>query len=103
MTPVAVSGRVARCACAWTIWFDKLVGMKGKTIGAFDAKTRLSELLDRVHKTGEVYIITKRGVPVAELRPPTPSGGLRYGSDAGRISIADDFDAPVSDFAEYSK
>jgi prevent-host-death family protein len=85
------------------IWFDKLVGMKHKKIGAFDAKTRLSELLDQVHETGAVYIITKRGVPVAELRPPTPSGGLRYGSDAGRISVADDFDAPIADFADYSK
>jgi prevent-host-death family protein len=77
--------------------------MKPRKIGAFDAKTRLSELLDQVHETGAVYIITKRGVPVAELRPPTPSGGLRYGSEAGRISIADDFDAPIADFADYSK
>ena len=82
---------------------DKLVDMKRKTVGAFDAKTRLSELLDRVHETGAVYIITKRGVPMAELRPPSPSGGLRYGSDAGRITVADDFDAPIADFADYSK
>ena len=74
-----------------------------KTIGAFDAKTRLSELLDRVHETGAVYVITKRGVPVAELRPVASSGGLRYGSDAGRIAIADDFDAPIDDFADYTK
>jgi prevent-host-death family protein len=77
--------------------------MKQKKIGAFDAKTRLSELLDRVHETGAVYIITKRGVPVAELRPPTPQGGLRFGSDAGRITLADDFDAPIPDFKGYSE
>ena len=59
--------------------------MKSKKIGAFDAKTRLSELLDLVHETGAVYVITKRGVPVAELRPLTPSTGLRYGGDAGQI------------------
>jgi prevent-host-death family protein len=74
--------------------------MKPKEIGAFDAKTRLSELLDRVDK-GAVYIITKRGRPVAELRPPARKGGLRYGSDAGRITMSDDFDAPVEDFQEY--
>ena len=73
------------------------------TIGAFDAKTRLSELLDHVHETGAVYVITKRGVPVAELRPIAPSGEtLRYGSDAGQITIADDFDAPLPDFSDYT-
>jgi prevent-host-death family protein len=74
--------------------------MKPKKIGAFDAKTRLSELLDRVDK-GDVYIITKRGRPVAELRPPARKGGLQFGTDAGRITMSDDFDAPVDDFQEY--
>jgi prevent-host-death family protein len=77
--------------------------MKPKEIGAFDAKTRLSELLDRVHQTGQVYVITKRGVPLAELRPATPSRGLRYGSDAGQVATADDFDAPLDDFNGYTK
>ena len=58
--------------------------MKPKEIGAFEAKTRLSELLDRVGR-GQVYVITKRGRPVAELRPVTGRTGLHFGSDAGRI------------------
>jgi prevent-host-death family protein len=77
--------------------------MKRTKIGAFDAKTRLSELLDRVHQTGAVYIITKRGVPVAELRPAAVPGGLRFGMDAGRISMRDDFDALIPDFEDDSK
>jgi prevent-host-death family protein len=36
------------------------------TVGVFEAKTRLSELLDRVTE-GEEVIITKRGVPIAYL------------------------------------
>ncbi|MFA7324943.1 MAG: type II toxin-antitoxin system prevent-host-death family antitoxin [Candidatus Nanopelagicales bacterium] len=36
------------------------------TVGVFEAKTKLSELLDRVAE-GEEVIITKRGVPVAYL------------------------------------
>ncbi len=36
-------------------------------VGVFEAKTRLSELLDRV-RSGEEVIITKRGAPVAYLR-----------------------------------
>ena len=37
-------------------------------IGAYEAKTHLSELLDRVAK-GERFVITKHGRPVAELVP----------------------------------
>lgn len=76
--------------------------MAEKTVGAFEAKTRLSELLEHVRETGTVYIITKRGVPVAELRPVNVEGGLRFGTDAGRIRIADDFDAPVPGFEDSS-
>jgi prevent-host-death family protein len=72
-------------------------------IGAFEAKTRLSELLDRVAR-GQVYRITKRGKPVAELRPVVPSGARpRFGSDKGRIAIGKDFDAPLPDMADYTR
>ena len=83
----------------------KLVGMTTeKEVGAFEAKTRLAELLDRVRETGAVYIITKRGVPVAELRPIAASrGGLRFGCDAGQIRISKDFDTPIAGFEDYSK
>jgi prevent-host-death family protein len=38
------------------------------TIEAFDAKAKLSELLQEV-KRGQCYTITLRGVPVADLIP----------------------------------
>jgi prevent-host-death family protein len=37
-------------------------------IGAFDAKNKLSELLDRAER-GEEIVITRRGKPVARLMP----------------------------------
>ena len=40
-----------------------------KTIGAYEAKTNLSKLLERVIK-GEKITISKHGVPVAVLQPP---------------------------------
>jgi prevent-host-death family protein len=40
-----------------------------KTVGAFEAKTHLNELLSRVSK-GETIRITRRGIPVAKLVPP---------------------------------
>jgi prevent-host-death family protein len=70
-------------------------------IGAFEAKTRLSELLDNVSR-GRVYRITKRGRPVAELRPVSKGPGRpAFGADRGRIQMADDFDAPVEDLKRY--
>lgn len=38
-------------------------------IGAYEAKTHLSELLERVMR-GERITITKHGIPVAVLQPP---------------------------------
>ena len=39
-----------------------------ETVGAFEAKTHLAELLDRVSR-GETIIITRHGVPAARLVP----------------------------------
>ena len=40
-------------------------------IGLFDAKNKLSELVDRAER-GEETIITRRGKPVAKLVPVQP-------------------------------
>ena len=40
----------------------------GNTVGAYEAKTHLSELLEKVEAGGEI-IITKHGAPVAKLVP----------------------------------
>jgi len=41
------------------------------TVGAYEAKTHLPKLLERVKK-GERITITKHGIPVAVLQPPAP-------------------------------
>ena len=38
------------------------------SVGAFEAKTRFAQLLDRVER-GEEIVITRHGKPVAILRP----------------------------------
>lgn len=40
------------------------------TVGSFEAKTKLAELLDKV-EAGETVTITRRGKPVARLVPAT--------------------------------
>ncbi len=77
--------------------------MEIEEIGAFEAKTRLSELLAGVCQ-GKVYRITRRGKPIAELRPLEMSGNrLRFGSDRGKIRMRADFDKPLSDFRKYTR
>lgn len=44
-----------------------------ETIGAFEAKTHLASLLDRVAR-GERITITRHGVPAAMLVPIEPTG-----------------------------
>ncbi len=43
-------------------------GSSARTVGAHDAKTNLSQLLDRV-ESGEAIIIMRHGEPVARLVP----------------------------------
>ncbi len=43
-------------------------------VGAFEAKTKLSELLARVER-GEEIVITRRGKPVAKLVAPGAASG----------------------------
>jgi prevent-host-death family protein len=47
-----------------------------KAVGAYEAKTHLPRLLDEVATTGKSYVITKHGVPVAQL-VPVRSGASR--------------------------
>ena len=52
-------------------------------IGAFEAKTRLSQLLQRV-EAGERFVITRHSRPVAELVPfrPREPGKVQSAIDA---------------------
>ena len=67
-----------------------------EVINVHEAKTHLSRLLEEVAGGAEV-VIAKAGRPVARLVPiepvvrPKSLGLLR-----GRISVPDDFDAPLS-------
>lgn len=70
-------------------------------IGAFEAKTRLSELLEQVAR-GRSFRITRRGKPIAELRPIGAAVHRpAYGIDRGRVEMSRDFDAPLDEFAGY--
>jgi prevent-host-death family protein len=68
------------------------------TINVYEAKTHLSELLERV-MNGEQIVIAKAGKPVAVLSPVVQTPAQRIpGIDAGKVLIGPDFDAPLPEF-----
>lgn len=67
-----------------------------ESVNIYDAKTRLSELVERAAK-GEEIIIAKAGTPLARLMP-LPVRERKPGEWKGQIWMADDFDDFPEDF-----
>ena len=68
-----------------------------RTYNSHEAKTHLSRLLQQM-ESGEEIVIARAGVPVARLVPVAGSVKERaLGTEAGRLIVADDFDAPMPD------
>ena len=67
----------------------------GKQINIYEAKTRLSHLVE-LAAAGEEIIIAKDGKPRARLVPLKQPRLRRHpGLGRGKVWIADDFDAPL--------
>jgi antitoxin (DNA-binding transcriptional repressor) of toxin-antitoxin stability system len=73
-----------------------------KVIAAYEAKSRFSELL-REAAAGEVFIITRNGQKMAELRAcPSEKPARKRGMMKSEIPpVPADFNAPLDIFAEY--
>ncbi|MBE2241125.1 MAG: type II toxin-antitoxin system Phd/YefM family antitoxin, partial [Burkholderiaceae bacterium] len=67
-------------------------------VNIYEAKTRLSELVEQAH-AGETVIIAKAGTPMAKLVPLTegPRAKIKFGLLKGQFVEAADFDAPLPD------
>jgi prevent-host-death family protein len=70
-------------------------------VGMHEAKTKLSQLVERA-EAGEEIIIARNGVPVVQLVPVPRVNALAdvHGALRGRIQIADDFDELSDDIAD---
>lgn len=67
------------------------------TVNIYEAKTRLSQLVDQVI-AGQDVIVGRHGKPlvrITRLDPVKPE--IRFGVLKGRVRIAADFDAPLPD------
>ncbi|WP_225773640.1 type II toxin-antitoxin system Phd/YefM family antitoxin [Inquilinus sp. Marseille-Q2685] len=69
-----------------------------KQINIYEAKTQLSQIVDRASK-GESFVIAKSGTPLAKLVPLDDGrpAKIRFGLMKGEIHIEPDFDASLPD------
>lgn len=74
------------------------------TVTVHQAKTHLSSLIERV-LAGEEVVVMRGRDPVVTLKPIRRTGRKRrLGGARGIIEyMADDFNAPLSDFVEYTQ
>jgi prevent-host-death family protein len=67
------------------------------TVNLYDAKTNLSQLVERASR-GEEIVIAKAGRPMARLVPLEKRTAPReLGFLAGQVTIGPDFDDPLRD------
>jgi prevent-host-death family protein len=67
---------------------------KKRAISAGRFKARCLALLDRVAETHEIYVVTKRGKPIAEV---VPVRATQTKPLAGSVSIRGDIVGPIVD------
>lgn len=66
-----------------------------ETVNIYDAKTRLSQLVDRAAR-GEEVIIARAGRPLARLVPfAAPAKQRKPGRLKGRVRVSRDFGSPL--------
>ena len=66
-----------------------------ETVNIYDAKTRLSQLVDKA-ASGEDVVVSRNGKPLVRItRLDVPKRPIRFGVFKGKVKIAADFDAPL--------
>ena len=65
-----------------------------------ELKSRLPELIEAA-KRGEKIIIAQDGKQVVQIMPVNSARRRKFGSAKGKIKLAKDFNAPLTDFHEY--
>jgi len=75
-----------------------------KKLPVHQASDHLDDLVDAA-MAGEEVVLTRDDQPTVKLVPINSSQAARprYGSAAGLISMADDFDEPLDDFTDYTR
>ena len=66
-----------------------------ETVNIYDAKTRLSQLVDQA-AAGEDVVVSRNGKPLVRItRLEAPKRRVKFGVLKGKLNIPADFDAPL--------
>lgn len=89
------------CACTDSFARLDLVDLEGMSIvepvNIYDAKTRLSQLVDKA-ASGEDVVVSRNGKPLVRItRLDERKRGIKFGVLKGRFTVPDNFDAPLPD------
>lgn len=69
--------------------------MPMETVNIYEAKTRLSQLVDQA-AMGEDVVVSRNGKPVARITQlVSPRPPVRFGLLKGKLEVPADFDAPL--------
>lgn len=77
-----------------------------KSVNIYDAKSRLSQLVDKA-AAGEDVVVSRDGKPLVRItRLESAKRAIRFGLLQGKVIVAADFDAPLpqsvlSDFERH--
>jgi prevent-host-death family protein len=74
-----------------------------ETMAISEFKATCLAVLERVRRTGQPIIVTKRGEPIAKVCPPAPSAptGNWIGSLVGSVKLLGDIVSPAVDPEEW--
>lgn len=68
-----------------------------ETVNIYDAKTRLSQLVDKA-ASGEDVVVSRNGKPLVRItRLDVPKRQIKFGVLKGKLDVPPDFDAPLPD------
>jgi prevent-host-death family protein len=71
--------------------------MTAETVNIYEAKTKLSQLVDKA-ASGEDVVVSRNGKPLVRItRLEEAKRRIKFGVLKGKIRIARDFDAPLPD------
>jgi prevent-host-death family protein len=73
-----------------------------KEVAISEFKAKCLALLDEVQKTKQPIRITRRGCPIAEVGPPSPTNNRDWiGSMKGKSKILGDIISPASEESDW--
>jgi prevent-host-death family protein len=72
-------------------------GLSMETVNIYDAKTRLSQLVDKA-ASGEDVVVSRNGKPLVRITQlQTARRQIKFGVLKGKLTLGSDFDAPLPD------